>query len=70
MGIQLGDVKEVAKLIGLSESQLNKLRVNNPEHSPPFIRLGRIVRYPITGENSLETWLAERTCGGLKGAAR
>lgn len=70
MNIELGDVKDVAKLVGLSPGQLTKLRLYNPDHSPPFIRIGRRVLYPITGENSLETWLAGRTCGGLKGAGR
>ena len=61
-----GDAKAVANLIGISKSHLDRLRAYRSEDSPPFVRIGRRCLYPLTGANSLETWLAERTVGGKR----
>lgn len=57
---QFCDVKRVAELTGISRSQLNKLRIYNPENSPPFFRVGRRVVYPLNGPNGLARWAAQR----------
>jgi len=37
--------KQAARHLGVSESLLEKLRVYTPKKSPPFIRIGRAIRY-------------------------
>lgn len=64
---QFCDVKRVAELTGISASQLVKLRLYNPENSPPFFRVGRRVLYPLTGSNGLGSWAEQRM---QMGAAR
>ena len=61
---EFADTRTIAQRLGVSVSYLQKLRLYHPEKSPPFISLppnGRRVVYPLTGENSLETWAAART---------
>ena len=58
--IEIGDVDRVAAITGISVSHLIKLRLYQPEKSPPHFRVGRLVKYPLTGPNSLQTWIAER----------
>ena len=57
---QFGDVKRVAEIVGLSTRTLIRARLYEPEKSPPFFRVGRRVLYPLTGENSLESWTSAR----------
>lgn len=45
--------ESAAKFLGVSASLLEKLRVYEPEKSPPFFRVGRSVRYRLA---DLETW--------------
>jgi len=66
--MELGNVHEVAEITGLSESTLNKLRLNQPSESPPFVRIGRRVLYPLSGSNGLAAWISARTQGGFLGA--
>lgn len=61
-----GDAKTVATITGISKSHLDRLRAYRPDSSPPFVRIGRRCLYPLTGANSLETWLADRTVGGKR----
>jgi hypothetical protein len=56
-------VAEVAKLLGLSVSHLNKLRIYQPQRSPPFVRFGRSVRYPISGPSGVLAWAQTRGDG-------
>lgn len=65
--VQFCDVKRVAELTGVSESQLKKLRLYNPENSPPFFKVGRRVLYALNGPNGLGNWAAQRM---QMGAAR
>jgi hypothetical protein len=67
MQTELGDVRRVADIIGVSASHLTKLRLYHPDQSPPFLRVGDRVLYPLVGENSLESWVAERTLSSKSG---
>ena len=49
------DTNETAKYTGLSRSTLEKLRLYGG--GPPFLKLGRLVRYRVT---DLDTWLDAR----------
>lgn len=60
----LATTKQASHATGLSISLLNKLRIYRPEESPPYVKVGRKVLYPLTGPNSLETWVAARVQGG------
>lgn len=51
---------EAAQRLGVSSSLLEKLRVYSPEKSPPFIRIGRAIRYR---PGDLDAWAASRTEG-------
>ena len=44
---------EAARLIGVSEVWLNKIRKSDPDSGPNFRRRGRMVLYPIA---ELEKW--------------
>ena len=55
-----GDVKKVADITGLSKSTLDKMRLYRPEESPPFLRIGRKVVYPLTGPRGLAQWVEQR----------
>ena len=57
-------VKMVAQLTGVSAGHLNKLRLYRPDESPPWVRLGTAIRYPLNGPNGLHAWIARRTQGG------
>jgi excisionase family DNA binding protein len=52
---RLLNVQEAARLLGLSASTLNKLRVTG--NGPRFMKLGRRVLYDVA---DLEKWAAER----------
>jgi len=56
--------KEMAQILGISKSALDKMRCVSPENSPPFFKMGRRVIYPLTGQNSYAAWIAERVQGG------
>lgn len=60
------DAKRVSEIIGLSEGQLIKLRLYNPENSPHFFRIGRRVLYPLNGPNGLSAWVDQRLQGGRR----
>ncbi len=47
-----------AKILGVSKSHLEKLRLEEPERSPPFFRVGRAVRY---WPDQLRRWAAEQS---------
>ena len=51
------DTPTAARLLGVSESALNKARIYAPERSPPFRKIGRRVVYPLEG---LRAFLAQR----------
>lgn len=55
---------EMARILGVSKSALDKQRSVSPEKGPPFVRFGRRVLYPITGPNSYSAWLASNIEGG------
>ena len=41
------DTSTAAEILGVSKSHLEKLRIEDPTHSPPFFKVGRCVRYSI-----------------------
>jgi predicted DNA-binding transcriptional regulator AlpA len=51
------DTAEAARLLGLSPSTLEKYRFHRAPDAPPFVKIGRAVRYRIT---DLEAWAANR----------
>ncbi len=46
--------REVSAYIGMSESWLRQSRMNGNTKAPPFLKIGRAVRYLKT---DLDTWL-------------
>jgi hypothetical protein len=50
------DVGDAAKILGVSESFLNKARLDGT--GPPFCKFGKAVRYSVT---ALLAWTASRT---------
>ena len=54
------DTEGVAQFLHVSSSYLEKLRVYDPENSPPFLRIGRSVRYPV---RALIEWAEARLDG-------
>ena len=67
--LMFGDVKKVAGITGLSKSTLDKMRLYRPEESPPFLRIGHKVIYPLTGPHGLGQWVEARITQAA-GAAR
>lgn len=51
------DTAEAARRLGLSLSTLEKYRFHHVADAPPFVRIGRAVRYRVS---DLEAWAAER----------
>ncbi|MFN3953250.1 MAG: helix-turn-helix transcriptional regulator [Pararhodobacter sp.] len=51
------DTAEAARRLGLSLSTLEKYRFYRAADAPPFVRIGRAVRYRVT---DLEAWAAAR----------
>ena len=47
------DTKTAATFLGVSKSHLEKLRIDDPENSPPYFRVGKCVRYSLAG---LKEW--------------
>jgi len=41
------DTRTAAKILGVSKSHLDKLRIDDPENSPPYFRVGKCVRYSV-----------------------
>lgn len=41
------DTSTAAKILGVSKSHLEKLRIDDPKNSPPYFKIGRCVRYSI-----------------------
>ncbi len=41
------DTKAAAAFLGVSKSHLDKLRIDDPENSPPYFRVGKCVRYSV-----------------------
>jgi len=41
------DTKAAAEFLGVSKSHLDKLRIDDPENSPPYFRVGKCVRYSV-----------------------
>lgn len=61
------DTRGAAKILGLSESALHKLRVFRPDESPRFIRAGGRVHYRLA---DLTAWQDARLAGGPSSARR
>lgn len=51
------DTAEAARRLGLSLSTLEKYRFYRISDAPPFVRIGRAVRYRVS---DLEAWAADR----------
>jgi len=58
---QMLKTSEVAERLRCSQSHLESLRARKPELSPPFIRIGRTVRFPA---DRLEAWIDAQLPGG------
>ncbi len=41
------DTRTAAKILGVSKSHLDKLRIDDPGNSPPYFRVGKCVRYSV-----------------------
>jgi hypothetical protein len=41
------DTRTAAKFLGVSKSHLEKLRIEDPQNSPPYFRVGKCVRYSV-----------------------
>lgn len=54
----LVDTAEAARLLALSTSHLEKLRFYRDPNGPPYVRLGRAIRYRLS---DLEAWAAARS---------
>jgi predicted DNA-binding transcriptional regulator AlpA len=54
---QLIDEEELAKKTGISRATLKTMRVRPELKGPPFIRIGRTIRYSI---EAVERWLESR----------
>lgn len=63
----LATTREAAARAGVSKSHLEKLRLYKPAESPPFLRIGKRVVYPLSGPNSLETWINDRVAAARDG---
>jgi hypothetical protein len=57
------NTKGAADFCNLSASFLEKCRHLAPERGPPFVRIGRAIRYPISG---LRDFMSARMTGGAK----
>ena len=58
---------EMARILGISKSSLDKTRCLRPENGPPHFYIGRRVIYPLTGPNGFSAWMAGRMQGGGAG---
>jgi hypothetical protein len=47
------DTRTAATFLGVSKSHLEKLRIDDPENSPPYFRVGKCARYSLAG---LKEW--------------
>jgi hypothetical protein len=61
------DTEGVAQFLDVSSSYLEKLRVYDPENSPPFLRIGRSVRYPV---RALIEWAEAKLDGAPRTASQ
>lgn len=59
--------EEAAARVGVSKSFLEKLRLQKPTESPPFLRIGKKILYPLSGPNSLEAWVNDRVAAARDG---
>lgn len=59
--------RETAEALGLSENTLAKWRYQRDENSPPFVRLGSLIRYR---ESELLAWLDSQAEGNLTRGGR
>jgi len=53
------DTRTAAEMLGVSKSHLEKLRIENPENSPPYFRVGRCIRYSV---RRLMDWAEQSSC--------
>lgn len=65
--IATASVEDVALLTCIPVGTLLSLRRKNPTESPPFFKVGRSVRYRLTGPNSVESWIDEKIAAARKG---
>ncbi len=49
--------RELSELVGVRENTLAAWRSRKAEHAPPYLTLGRAVRYR---ESDVRAWLAQR----------
>jgi len=55
------DTAGASQMTSLSTSYLRNLRIYDIDNSPPFVRVGRRVLYPLDGPNGLRAWIEKRT---------
>jgi len=56
-------IAEAASRLGCSPSLLNKLRLYQTSDSPPFIKAGRRVLYPV---GAFQSWIESKSVGGKR----
>lgn len=54
------DTAGASQMTSLSMSYLRNLRIYDVDNSPPFVRVGRRVLYPLDGPNGLRAWIENR----------
>lgn len=65
MNNQVLNEKDASKYIGMSESWMRIARCKGHPDAPPFVKIGRAVRYRVQDlDNFLETRLCYNTLGG------
>ncbi len=53
----LVDTATAAKMLAVSKSHLEKIRIHDPSAAPPTVRIGKCVRYPV---DALRAWIGQQ----------
>lgn len=65
--ITVGDTNDASRISAIPRKTLVNLRLYRPDQSPPHYYVGRRVYYPLTGPNSLESWMLARASDPRRG---
>ncbi len=60
----VGSVYDVSRISRIPVSTLNHMRRSAPDDGPPHYYVGRRVYYPLSGPDSLESWIKRKLRGG------
>jgi len=64
---RVGNVADASRISCIPIDTLNRLRLQAPAEGPPHYYVGRRVYYPLTGPNSLETWIEQMAADPRRG---